>query len=106
MNDELQKTNPIFCRSEQATSKTRAGGGSSNKKKRYRTPPPQLLTPKATKIPIWKQLLDTCTDEQYKEIINQLPAAWQATNEKGDRVTKSQLQMIIWEEYKDDHNAH
>jgi hypothetical protein len=30
---------------------------------------PQLHGPEATSIPIMKQLLDTYTDEQYKEII-------------------------------------
>ncbi len=49
---------------------------------------PQLYRPEAITIPILTQLLDTYTDEQYKEILKQIPKAWQETNGKGDIVTK------------------
>jgi hypothetical protein len=52
-----------------------------------------------------KQLLDACTDKLYKEIVKQLPKAWQATYEKEDTNTKRQLQMTLCEDYKDDHSA-
>ena len=38
-------------------------------------------------------LLATCTDEQYIPIIHQLPEGWSATNDRGIRVTKRQLEM-------------
>jgi hypothetical protein len=50
------------------------------------------------------ELLDTCTDTQYKEIIKSLPAAGlSATNERGMTVTKRKLEMAQWKAYKDDH---
>ena len=51
------------------------------------------------------ELLDTCTDAQYIQIIKSLPIDWSATNDIGMTVTKRQLQMAQWEAYKDDHNV-
>ncbi len=44
-------------------------------------------------------------DEQYTEVIYQLPEAWQELDDNGDIFTERQLQMALWEAYKDDHNA-
>jgi len=49
------------------------------------------------------ELLDTCTDAQYIEIIKCLPADWSTTNDRGIRVTKRQLEMAQWGAYKDEH---
>jgi hypothetical protein len=49
------------------------------------------------------ELLDTCTDAQYIQIIKSLPTEWLATNDRGMTVTKRQLEMAQWEAYKDDH---
>jgi hypothetical protein len=51
------------------------------------------------------ELLDTCTDEQFKQVIIKLPEGWTATNETGNVVTKRQLEMAQWGSYKDDHNV-
>ena len=48
-------------------------------------------------------LLNTCTDEQYAQIIHQLLDDWSAMNDRGTRVTKRQLEMAHWGAYKDDH---
>jgi hypothetical protein len=56
-------------------------------------------------IPTLKNLLDTYTGEQFKAVIMKQPKAWQEINEKGTIVTKRQLLMAVWGEYKDDHNA-
>jgi hypothetical protein len=50
-------------------------------------------------------LLATGTDEQYTQIIHQLPEGWSTANDRGTRVTKRQLEMAHWGAYKDDHNA-
>ena len=50
-------------------------------------------------------LLATCTDEQYTQIIHQLPEGWSTTNDRGTRVTKRQLEMAHWGAYKDDHSV-
>jgi hypothetical protein len=47
------------------------------------------------------ELLETCTDAQYKDIIKRLPEDWSATNDKGITVTKRQLEMAQWGAYKD-----
>ena len=57
------------------------------------------------RIPHLTEFLDTYTDEQYKAIINNMPDLWQDINEKGTLVTKRQLKMAAWGEYKDDHSA-
>jgi hypothetical protein len=49
------------------------------------------------------ELLATCTDEQYNTVIHHLPKGWTATNERGNVVTKRQLEMAQWGFYKDDH---
>ncbi len=51
------------------------------------------------------KFLDTNTDELLKPLINDLPNTWQDINEKGALVTKRQLQISTWGEYKDDHIA-
>ena len=50
-------------------------------------------------------LLTTCTDEQYAQIIHQLLDDWSAMNDRGTRVTKRKLEMAHWEAYKDDHSV-
>ena len=104
MHDELHITKKASS-SVLATSIPRVGGGSSGKKKRNLPPSPQLYRREGITIPIIKQLLDAYTDEHYKEIIQQLSGAWQETIEKGKIVTKRQMKMTLWGEYKDDHNA-
>ena len=51
------------------------------------------------------ELLSTCTDEQFVEIIRQLPVGWAATNERGNKVTKRQLEVAPWGAYKDNYNV-
>jgi hypothetical protein len=51
------------------------------------------------------KLLNSCTDEQYAQVIRQLPENWSALNEKGTSVTKRQLEMAHWGAYKDDHSV-
>ncbi len=74
-------------------------------KKRKRLPIPRLLGVDSTRIPYMQGLMVTCTDEQYKANIKNLPESWQDVNEKGTEVTKRQLVMAAWGEYKNDHNA-
>jgi hypothetical protein len=50
-------------------------------------------------------LLATRTDEQYIEIVQQLPEGWSATNDRGTMVTKRQLETAHWGEYKDEHSV-
>jgi hypothetical protein len=70
----------------------------------------RLLTPRPPgidqlRIPHLAELLDTYTNEQFKTSINNLPDSWQDINDKGTIVTKRQLKMATWGEYKDDHSA-
>jgi hypothetical protein len=57
------------------------------------------------RIPYLKGLLDTYTDEQYKVAIKNLPEYWQDVNKNSKVVTKRQLIMAAWGEYKDAHSA-
>ena len=65
-----------------------------------RLPSPHLHT-----ISRLSELLPTCIDEQFLEIIRQLQAGWTTTNGRGNTVTKRQLEMAQWGAYKDDHNV-
>ena len=49
--------------------------------------------------------MNTCTDEQYAQIIHQIPYDWSTMNDRGTRVTKRQLEMAQWGAYTDDHNV-
>jgi hypothetical protein len=51
------------------------------------------------------ELLDTCTDAQYIQIIKSLPTEWSAMNDRGMAVTKRQLEVAQWKSYKDDHGV-
>jgi hypothetical protein len=81
------------------------GGGSSNKKTRRELLSPRRHKTEPNTIPTLKKLLHTYTDEKCKEVIKNLPQAWQEINEKGTIFTKRQLQVAVWGEYKDDHIA-
>ena len=72
-------------------------------RKRQQSSGEPLLTPHPHTIARLTELLDTCTDTQYIDIIKSLPADWSATNERGITVTKRQLEMAQWEAYKEDH---
>jgi hypothetical protein len=56
-------------------------------------------------IPFLKNILDTYTDKQFKAVIKKLPEPWQEIDKKDTLVSKRQLQMAVWGEYKDDLNA-
>ena len=74
-------------------------------RERRRLPTPRLLGTNLIRILHLTGLLDTYTNEQYKAVINNLPESWQYIDEKGTLVTKRQLTMAVWGEYKDDHSA-
>jgi hypothetical protein len=74
-------------------------------RKRQHSSRESLQAPHPHMISGLSELLDTCTDAQYIEIIKNLPAEWTATNDRGMTVTKRQLEMAQWEAYKDDHNV-
>jgi len=50
-------------------------------------------------------LLATCTYDKYTTIIHHMPEGWIAMNDRGNIVTKCQLEMAQWGAYKDDHNV-
>jgi hypothetical protein len=76
-----------------------------SKRERGMPPTPRLHGTDPIRISFLKGLLEAYTDEQYKAAIKNLPDAWQDVNEKGKFVTKRQLLMAAWGEYKDHHIA-
>ena len=62
-------------------------------RKRRHPPGGLMMIPHPHTIARMSELLDTCTDKQYIEIIRNLPAGWSATNERSMTVTKRQLEM-------------
>jgi hypothetical protein len=100
---ELQKTKRSS--SSDPTSPTHDVVLETNKRKHRVLPPPRLHDMDPIRTPFLKGLLDTYTDEQYKATIQKLPEAWQDLKEKDTVVTKRQLLIAVWGEYKDDHNA-
>jgi len=103
-HDELQKTKN-GCSFALATPTHNVVVLETNKKKRKMQPPPRLHGMDPNMIPFLKGLIDTYTDEQFKAAIKKLPEAWQDLNEKGIIVTKRQLLIAAWGEYKDDHGT-
>jgi hypothetical protein len=80
------------------------GGGNPNSIKRERPPPaPSYHSSELLTIQHITDLHDTCTKEQYTEVIHLLSEGWQTINDKGSTVTKPKLKMSQWEAYKDDH---
>ena len=75
-----------------------------SRKRQYSSGEP-LPGPHPYTTPRLSELLDTCTDATYKDIIRRLPEGWSATNAKGITVTKRQLEMSQWGKHKDDHNV-
>jgi hypothetical protein len=75
------------------------------KRKRRELLSPRLHILDPNTIPILKNILDIYTDEQLKAPLKKLLEAWQDINEKGTIVTKLQLLMALWGEYKDGHIA-
>ena len=65
-------------------------------RKRQHSSGEPLSGPHLHTIPRLSELLDTCTDAQYKDIIRRLPEGWSLTNDKGITVTKRQLEMAQW----------
>ena len=77
----------------------------SMRRKRQRPQGEITQSPLPHTISRMNELLDTCTDAQYIQIIKSLPTEWSATNDRGMTVTKRQLEMAQWQSYKDDHNV-
>jgi hypothetical protein len=80
-------------------------GGGLQKSRKHRAPEERAHSSYPKTIPGLTDLLATCTDEQYIQIIHQLPEGWSATNERGTRVTKRQSEIGHWGAYKDDHSV-
>jgi hypothetical protein len=101
---ELHKPNSIANSGPPAS--TLAMAPETKTRVRKRLPTPRPLGTDLLRIPHLVELLDTYTDEQFKTTINNLlPDSWQDINKKGTIVTKRQLKMATWGEYKDDHIA-
>jgi hypothetical protein len=75
----------------------------SKRRKRQRCSGEPSQPPHPHTISRLTELLGTCTDAQYIQIIKSLPTDWSATNDRGKTITKRQLEMAQWESYKDDH---